>query len=103
MTTSSASTAPLDRHGPAQPQPAKRPLNGLAVLALTYGVVALAAGLLPAVREITGSLAVPAIALAATGLANARRLDGAGTKQAAIGLATGIAALALSLAAHLTA
>uniref|UniRef100_UPI002F90D943 hypothetical protein n=1 Tax=Streptomyces melanogenes TaxID=67326 RepID=UPI002F90D943 len=103
MTTSSAATSPLDQQGAAPPPPARPPLNGLATLALAYGVIAVAAGLLPAVREITGSLAVPAIALAATGLANARRLGGAGTRQAAIGLATGIAGLALSLAAHLAA
>ncbi|WHM41015.1 hypothetical protein [Streptomyces sp. BPTC-684] len=100
-TSTSTSASPLDEQGTAPP--AGRPLNGLATLALAYGVIAVAAGLLPAVREVTGSLAVPAIALAATGLANARRLGGTGTKQAAIGLATGIAGLALSLAAHLSA
>ncbi|MGF1425770.1 hypothetical protein [Kitasatospora sp. LaBMicrA B282] len=77
--------------------PARQPLNGLATLALAYGVIAVAAALVPAIRGITGSLAVPALVLAATGLANARRLDGAGTKQALAGLALGLIGLAVNL------
>lgn len=91
-------TPARDERGAAQPRPALPPLNGLATLALAYGIIAITAGILPAVRQFTGSLAVPAIALAATGLANARRLNGVGTKQAALGLATGLTALAINLA-----
>ncbi|UKY47894.1 hypothetical protein [Streptomyces inhibens] len=101
MTTPTPAST-YDERGAVQPLPTRPPLNGLATLALVYGIIAVAAGILPAVRQITGSLAVPAVALAATGLANARRLDGAGTKQAAIGLVTGFAGLAISLATYLT-
>jgi hypothetical protein len=84
----------------APPQAAARqPLNGLATLALAYGVIAIASALFPAIREISGSLAVPALILAATGLANARRLNGAGTKQAIVGMALGLTGLAINLTA----
>ncbi|MGN5382100.1 hypothetical protein BIV25_21235 [Streptomyces sp. MUSC 14] len=92
------STAADTCHAPPRTA-ARRPLNGLATLALAYGVIAVASALFPAVREITGSLGVPALVLAATGLANARRLNGAGTKQAIAGMALGLTGLAINLTA----
>ncbi|WP_282793298.1 hypothetical protein [Streptomyces sp. CC224B] len=88
--------APAAQTAPA-PAPAKGPLNGLATLALAYGTLSVAGALFPPLRAVTGTIPVPALVLGVTGLANAHRMHGAGRKQAAAGVATGLVGLVLTL------
>ncbi|GGR33353.1 hypothetical protein [Streptomyces netropsis] len=77
--------------------PAKGPLNGLATLALAYGTISIVGAFAPPVRDITGTVPVPALILGATGWANAHRMNSAGRKQAMAGMATGLTGLILTL------
>ncbi|MET9647926.1 hypothetical protein AB0K71_01665 [Streptomyces syringium] len=91
-------TLASDQEIPAPPT--KGPLNGLATLALTYGAISIVGAFAPPVRDITGTVPVPALILGATGWANAHRMNGAGRKQAMAGMATGLTGLVLTLLTH---